>query len=89
MQMNVLEETKTRLVFELKGADHTLCNVLKAELWNDKDVNVATYAIAHPLIGIPRLIVETKAGNPREAVKAACARLEKKNKDFAAKFKAA
>ena len=38
MELNILEHTKKRLVFELKGADHTFCNLLKNELWQDKDV---------------------------------------------------
>ena len=45
MELNFLEKKKDRLVFEIPGADHTLCNALKDELWNDKGVTVATYAI--------------------------------------------
>ena len=32
MEFNVIEESKTKLVFELKGETHTFCNVLKKEL---------------------------------------------------------
>ena len=78
MELVVVEETKTRLVFDLKGEDHTFCNLLKAELNEDKDVKTSTYSIAHPLIGVPRFIVETASGKtPRKAVSDALSRMKK------------
>ncbi|MBT3465263.1 DNA-directed RNA polymerase subunit L, partial [archaeon] len=38
MEINVIENKKKRFVFELKGEDHTLCNLLREELWNDKSI---------------------------------------------------
>ncbi len=78
MELVVIEESKIRLVFDLKGEDHTFCNILKEELYTDKDVKVATYSIAHPLLGVPRFIIETaSAKTPRKAVSEALARLKK------------
>lgn len=78
MELVVIEETKTRLVFDLKGEDHTFCNLLKTELNEDKDVKVATYAIEHPLLAVPRFIVETASGKtPRKAVSDALGRMKK------------
>jgi DNA-directed RNA polymerase subunit L len=87
MELNVIETTKKKLIFELKGADHTCCNVLKDELWNDKSVIVATYNIKHPLIGIPKFILETDGKDPKKTLLDAVARLSKKNKEFLTKFK--
>lgn len=87
MEIKVLENTKKRLVFELKGADHTLCNMLKAELWKNKDVDIATYSIAHPLVGIPKVIVETKTGEPKKAILKAIEGIQETNKEFVTKFK--
>ncbi|MBR9702679.1 DNA-directed RNA polymerase subunit L, partial [Candidatus Woesearchaeota archaeon] len=64
MEINVLEKKKNRLVFEIKGADHTLCNALKDELWNDKDVSAAAYSIDHPMKAVPKFIIETKKNDP-------------------------
>jgi DNA-directed RNA polymerase subunit L len=90
MEIKVLEHVKKRIVFELIGADHTLCNSLKKELWNDDSVRAAAYSIAHPLIGIPKFIVETNGQKDADAVlKAAVNRLKKQNKDFLAAFKEA
>jgi DNA-directed RNA polymerase subunit L len=90
MEFNVLEDKKKRLVFELKNTDHTLCNALREELWNDKSVTVSAYNISHPLIGIPKLIVETNGDKePKKALKDAITRLKKKNDDLREQVKKA
>lgn len=90
MEIKILEHTKKRIIFELKGADHTFCNGLKKELWNDDSVRAASYAIAHPLVGIPKFIVETNGQKDADAVlKAAVGRLKKQNKEFLTHFKEA
>ena len=83
MELNVLEQKKNRLIFELPGSDHTLCNALKTELWNDNDVKVATYAVKHPLLAVPKFIVETKTKDTKKVVLDAIARLKKLYKSFA------
>ena len=55
MELSILEETPKRLVFEVKGQGHTLCNGLKSKLWENKHVKTATYIISHPLVGIPKM----------------------------------
>lgn len=91
MEIDVLEQTKKRLVFKLDGGDHTLCNALKDELWNDKDVEAASYNIDHPLIGTPKFIIQTNGNQePAKALTNAANRLKRKNKTFseaAAKLK--
>jgi len=82
MEFNVLEESKTKMVFELKGESHTLCNALKQELQQVKGVQIATYRIDHPLVGVPRFSLETKGIEPRKAIKEALANLKKKAKEF-------
>ncbi len=83
MELNILEDKKKRLVFELKGEKHTLCNALRDELWNDKAVKAAAYNISHPLVGIPKFVVETDGKKaPKKALKDAISRLQKKNKDL-------
>jgi len=82
MEFNVIEEEKNKLVFELKGETHTFCNALKHELQAVKGVEVVTYRIDHPLIGVPRFNLETKGIEPRKAIKEALANLKKKAKEF-------
>ena len=76
MELNILEESPKRVVVEVKGADHTLCNPIKTELWKNKQVTLATYSISHPLIGVPKFIVETDGTlKPRKALADAAAKL--------------
>lgn len=85
MEITILESKKHRLVFELRGADHTFCNALKQELWHDEAVKVAAYNIDHPLVGVPKFVVESSA-DAKEALLGASSRLQKRNKDFLAAF---
>lgn len=88
MEINVLEDKKKKLVFELKGEKHTMCNVLREELWNDKSITVSSYNISHPIIGIPKFIIETDGTKePKQALKDALKRLKKKNDDLAKEVK--
>ncbi|MBU0666067.1 MAG: DNA-directed RNA polymerase subunit L [Nanoarchaeota archaeon] len=91
MEIKFLEDTKYRVVFELKGTDHTFVNALKEELWNDADIKIAAYNIEHPLIGIPKIIVETgnSKKDAKKAIMNACDRIKKENTQFLTKFKKA
>jgi len=82
MEFNVIEESKSKIVFELKDESHTFCNALKEELQKVKGVILATYKISHPLIGIPQFLIETKDIEPRKALKSALSALRKKSEEF-------
>jgi DNA-directed RNA polymerase subunit L len=87
MELKVIEKSKKRLVFDIVGADHTFSGALKKELWNDKSVKISAYNVEHPLIGIPRFIIETDDKEPEKALSDAVKRLEKKNEQFLESFK--
>ncbi len=87
MELKVIEQSKKRLVFDVVGADHTFCGALKKELWNDKSIKISAYNVEHPLIGVPRFIVETDDKEPQKALADAVKRLEKKNEQFVEHFK--
>jgi DNA-directed RNA polymerase subunit L len=82
MEVKVLEESKTKMVFELAGSDHTLCNAIKKELHADDKVKAASYTIRHPSIGIPQMVVETSGKSPRDALMDAARRLQKACEKF-------
>lgn len=78
MEVIIVEESKNRLTFDLKGETHTLTGALKKELWNDEHIRASGYHIDHPLVNIPRFVVETDGSEePKKAVKAAIKRLDK------------
>ncbi len=83
MEIKVLEDSKSKLIIEIEGEDHTLANLLKKSLWQDEHVKVSGYAVEHPLIGKPKIVVETDGKeSPREALKAAAERISKDNDKF-------
>lgn len=83
VDIRILEEKKNRIVVEMPGADHTLCNSLKAELWNDDHVKVSGYHVKHPLVGNPTMVIETDSEeSPRKALTEAAKRLKKLNEGF-------
>lgn len=88
MEINVLENEKNSLTFEVKGADHTFCNAFKEELSKIEDIDIATYTISHPLVGVPKFFVKTKKSSPKKAIEAAIKALKDKNKDFLKNYKA-
>jgi DNA-directed RNA polymerase subunit L len=87
MEMNVLEKSKNKIIFELKGEGHSFCNALKKELWKDKHIVAAGYTIKHPLVGIPRMTVETDGSkSPEDILKDASKALKKKAETFQKEF---
>ncbi len=85
MKITILEQKKNKLHIEV-DADHTLCNILKKELWNDKDVHVSGYYTEHIQVGNPRFIIETSDKNPKDALRDAIKRLKKTNAVFLDSF---
>ena len=77
MEINVIEKSKNKLTFDLKGESHTFCNILKNELWNDKNVTVAAYRIKHPLVATPIFSIETSQKTPADALSDAIKRVKK------------
>ena len=53
--MKVIEEQPEKLVLEITGESHTICNILRKRLMDYEEVDAAAYDITHPLIGQPRI----------------------------------
>lgn len=87
MKINFLEEKKGKAVFELEGVSHTLCNILKKELWKNNHIKEAGYTIRHPLIGRPEFIVETDGEDPRKVIVSTCQKLQKEFEKFGEEIK--
>jgi DNA-directed RNA polymerase subunit L len=89
MEINVLEESKNKLVVEIKGESHSLCNALKCELWKGKGIKLAGYNISHPLVGTPKIIIETESGNPKQLLADAAKSVKKDAEAFLKAFEKA
>jgi len=87
MEINVIEESKKKLVFEAIGEGHTLCNALKSQLQKNEHVKSAAYTISHPLIAKPIMMVEVDSSTtPREALADAAKELAEQFKEFSKEF---
>ena len=82
MEVNVLKEDKELIELEITGEDHTLCNIIRDELWNEEDTSFASYNLKHALISEPILTIKTKKGKPRKAVLDAVESLKNKTKEL-------
>jgi len=84
MEIVILEQSKNKLTFEIKGESHTLCNALKEELRNDKKVKVASYFVSHPDIDEPTFSVE--GTDIKKSILDAVKRIKKNNDKFLKSF---
>ena len=87
MEIKILEESKNRLVIEIIGEGHGFCNIIKKALWSVKGVEISGYNIDHPLIGVPKLIIETDGTiEPKKALEKAIKNLKKDSEEFLKSF---
>jgi DNA-directed RNA polymerase subunit L len=86
MEIKILNENKNRIELEVIGEDHTLCNSIRDELWNQENVEISAYNIKHQLINNPIMLVETKKGDPKKALQNAILSLKKKIKEIKDNF---
>lgn len=89
MEIEFLKNEKTRVEFKVIGEDHTFCNILRRELWNDKDIEIAAYTIDHPLVSEPIMLVETKKSDPKKTILDAAGSLRKQVEELKKSFNSA
>ncbi|MFQ6129675.1 MAG: DNA-directed RNA polymerase subunit L [Candidatus Hadarchaeaceae archaeon] len=68
MELELVEKGEGSLLIKVRGEDHTLCNLLRKSLYDDKYVIAASYVIEHPLTEPPKFYVKTKKGKSPERV---------------------
>ena len=81
MEVNIIEETKNSIQVEIKGEDHTLCNIFRQELNNSGEVDAASYNLKHPKIGNPIMAV-IASGKPKKAFLDGVSKLKDKTNEL-------
>lgn len=66
MELELVRKDGGSLLVKIIGEDHTLCNLLREELYKDENVISAAYTIEHPLTEPPKFYVKTKKGKSPE-----------------------
>lgn len=82
MELKAIEQEKGKLKVELIGETHTLCNLLRNELNENKSVEMAGYHLEHPMVNNPILFVETEKDDPKKALSNACSSIKKKTAEL-------
>jgi DNA-directed RNA polymerase subunit L len=82
MELTILKKTDNEINIRVAGESHTLLNLLKTALLNNKHVDIATYDIKHPTISDPVLFVRTDGADPIDVIKKASKELIKECDEF-------
>ncbi len=87
MEIKILATEENMLEIEILGEDHTFCNSLKTELFEDENVVSSAYVIERPLLSNPKIYVITDGKkDPKQALKEAAERLRQKFQTFRKEF---
>ena len=90
MELIKIKEGSNTIEIELKGESVGFANLLKEELWNEKNIDEAAYIKEHPYMAEPKIYVKMEGkSNPRIALERAVKRLQVKLKDLEKEFKRA
>jgi len=89
MEVKIVRNEDNTLILELSGESVTLTNLLRDELWNDKNISEAAQMKEHPYLSEPKIFVKTSRGKPAMALKKASKRLMNQLNEFREEFKKA
>ncbi|MBS3108456.1 DNA-directed RNA polymerase subunit L [Candidatus Woesearchaeota archaeon] len=81
MELEILEKDKNKIRFKISGEDDTFCNLLRKELWEDKDTEIAGYNMGHSLKNEVVFVFHSKK-DVLKALNIAIENIKKKNKEF-------
>ncbi|PIN98250.1 MAG: DNA-directed RNA polymerase subunit L [Candidatus Diapherotrites archaeon CG10_big_fil_rev_8_21_14_0_10_31_34] len=68
MEIEVIKEEKNLFEFRIKGERHTLPNLLKTKLLEDKEVEFVAYKLNHPLDQDSIFVLRTKDKAPKKVL---------------------
>jgi len=80
MEIKFVKQEKNEMVFEITGATHAFCNILKEALTQNPEVTIASYRISHPFVDKITFLIEAK--EPKKALKNAISSIRKTNEAF-------
>lgn len=90
MELKTVKKEGNVLIIELKGETVSFANLIKEELWKDKNVDETAYIKEHPYMAEPKIYVKMKGkANPRVALEKASKRIQVKLEDLGKEFKMA
>jgi len=88
MNIKIIGKGKNKLRIEFEDEGHTLLNLLRKALWDQK-VDYSAYEKKHPFLEKPVLVLETTKKDPTNVLKAAARDVANQVKDFRKEFERA
>lgn len=89
MKLKILKQDKNLLEVEVEGESVGFVNLIKEELWEDKNVDEAAYIKEHPYMAEPKVYLKTKKKKTKRALNDAIKRISAQLKEFKGEFKRA
>lgn len=77
MEINIVNQDKTLLEFEIIGADSALLEMIVERLSDNSAIEFVSCKVDHPLIGKPRIVVRAKNKDALELTLAAIEEIKK------------
>ncbi len=87
MELEVEKQDKNSVTIIVKGEGVTLLNMLRDELWNDKNVTEAAIIQEHPFTANPKIMLKVSTGSPITTLEKAVDRIKGNLEDFRKAFK--
>lgn len=89
MEAKAIKQDKDMLLVEVKGDTIGFANLVREELWNNKEVEEAASIKEHPYLAEPKIYVKTKTGKPKKVLEDATTSLQTKVKELKNEFEIA
>lgn len=86
MKLKIITKTENEAVIEFVGEGHTILNLLRTELLNDKRVLMATYDTKFPVMDNPVFRLITNGSDPIVILKEATSRIIDQCEEFSNKY---
>lgn len=86
MKLEKIKKTSKEVELEITGENETMLNPITEKLYQNEDVDYASYIADHPESNKRRLYIRVKKGEPIDLLKKAIKQVESELKDFEKKF---
>ncbi len=87
MKIEVIKNEKNHVEFLLDGERHTIPNLLKQKLLENKDVEFVSYILDHPMDEKSRFVLKTGGKSPKKILEDTAKEIEAELDDFSKKVK--
>jgi DNA-directed RNA polymerase subunit L len=68
LELKIISSSDKELDFEIVGGEYTLAELLTSRLNDKKEVEFASYTVAHPLVANPHIYVRVSSGKAAKLV---------------------